>query len=98
MRVPRDEMNRAMSNICARYDVDYWLWVPVEFKLPDPEEQQTFLRQQEELYRGCRRIDAVFVPGGDPGDNSARELLPYVREMALVLQKHHPRGRLWVSL
>jgi hypothetical protein len=98
MRVPRDEMNRAMADICVRYDVDYWLWVPVEFQLPDREKQQAFLNQQEELYRTCRRIDAVFVPGGDPGNNPARDLLPYVREMALLLQKYHPRARLWVSL
>src|SRR5262245_55243520 len=93
MKVPRPEMNLAMAEICARYDVDYWLWVPVEFKLPDPEKQQAFLKQQEELYRECRRLDAVFVPGGDPGDNRARDLLPYVRDMALLLQKYHPRAR-----
>src|SRR5262245_30686309 len=98
MKVPRHEMNVAMAEICARYDVDYWLWVPVEFKLPDQEKQQAFLKQQEELYRECRRLDAVFVPGGDPGDNRARDLLPYVRDMALLLQKYHPRARLWISL
>jgi hypothetical protein len=98
MKVPRPEMNLAMAEICARYDVDYWLWVPVEFKLPDQEKQQAFLKQQEELYRECRRLDAVFVPGGDPGDNRARDLLPYVRDMALLLQKYHPRARLWISL
>jgi hypothetical protein len=98
MKVPRPEMNLAMADICARYDVDYWLWVPVEFKLPDQEKEQAFLKQQEELYRECRRLDAVFVPGGDPGDNRARDLLPYVREMALLLQKYHPRARLWISL
>jgi hypothetical protein len=98
MPIPRAEMNLAMADICARYDVDYWLWVPVEFKLPDPEKGKAFLAQQEEFYRECKRIDAVFVPGGDPGDNSARELMPYVREMAGLLQKYHPRAKLWISL
>lgn len=98
MQISRPEMNLAMADICARYDVDYWLWVPVEFKLPDAEKQQAFLKQQEDFYRACKRIDAIFVPGGDPGDNLARELIPYVREMAALLQKHHPRARLWVSL
>ena len=87
-----------MADICARYDVDYWLWVPVEFKLPDAEKERDFLKRQEDLYRSCRRIDGVFVPGGDPGSNSARDLMPYVREMGLLLRKHHPRARLWVSL
>ncbi len=98
MPVSRDEMNLAMANICDRYDVDYWLWVPVEFKLPDLERQAAFLKRQEDFYRTCRRIDAVFVPGGDPGDNPARELMPYVREMGILLQKYHPRASLWISL
>ncbi|MFO0958146.1 MAG: hypothetical protein U0800_12085 [Isosphaeraceae bacterium] len=28
MKVPRPAMNVAMSEICARYDQDYWLWTP----------------------------------------------------------------------
>jgi hypothetical protein len=98
MPISRAEMNLAMADICARYDVDYWLWVPVEFKLPDAEKGEAFLKQQEDFYRTCKRIDAVFVPGGDPGDNPAKELIPYVREMAALLQKYHPQAKLWVSL
>jgi hypothetical protein len=98
MPIPRAEMNLTMADICARYDVDYWLWVPVEFKLPDAQKEQAFLKQHEDFYRACKRIDAVFVPGGDPGDNAARDLLPFVRDMAEVLIKHHPQARLWISL
>lgn len=98
MPIPRDEMNLAMSEICARYDVDYWLWVPVEFKVPDPDKGRDFLKRQEELYGRCPRIDGVFVPGGDPGSNTARDLMPYVRDMGLLLRKHHPQARIWVSL
>src|SRR5262249_2841257 len=35
MRIPRPEMNIRMSEICARYDQDYWLWVPADFDLTD---------------------------------------------------------------
>ncbi|MBS0261366.1 MAG: hypothetical protein JSS02_05365 [Planctomycetes bacterium] len=98
MKVPRSEMNLALSQVCARYDVEYWLWIPVEFRLPDAEKERAALRRQEEFYRTCPRIDAVFVPGGDPGDNPARTLLPHVRQMAELLRKYHPRAKLWVSL
>ena len=35
MRVPRKEMNVRMSEICRRYDQDYWLWTPADFDLAD---------------------------------------------------------------
>jgi hypothetical protein len=98
MKVSREEMNAAMSEICARYDVEYWVWVPVLFLLPNPDKEAAFLQQQEAFYRSCQRLDAVFVPGGDPGENEALPLLRYLRDMASVLRKHHPRAKVWLSL
>ena len=57
MPIPRDEMNLRMAEICVRYDVDHWLWVPVEFKLPDTAKQAAFLKQQEAFYRECPCAD-----------------------------------------
>ena len=33
MRVSRKEMNIRMSEICQRYDQDYWIWTPADFDL-----------------------------------------------------------------
>ena len=33
--LPRDQMNVAISEICARYDLDYWIWTPIDFDLND---------------------------------------------------------------
>lgn len=98
MRVPRDEMNAAMSAICARYDIEYWNWIPVLFLLPDAEKEAAFLKKQEEFYQSCPRIDAVFVPGGDPGENEALPLLEFLKRMASLLQKYHPQAKVWLSL
>jgi len=70
----------------------------VEFKLPDAAKGGAFLQQQEAFYRSCPRIDGVFVPGGDPGDNAARDLMPYLAQIGTGLQRYHPRAKVWVSL
>jgi len=99
MKYGRHEMNLSLSALCAKYDVDHWLWVPVDFLVKkNPQKAAKFLREQAAFYRECPRIDAVFVPGGDPGDNPFKDLLPYVEQMAAVLRTHHPHAKIWISL
>ena len=35
MPLPRNVMNRKLSEICARYEMDYWVWTPADFDLKD---------------------------------------------------------------
>lgn len=98
MKYGRREMNLKIAALCAKYDLDHWVWVPVDFLLPNPAKAAKFLKQQEEFYKACPRLDAVFVPGGDPGDNIFKDLLPFVEKMAAVLRKYHPQAKIWISL
>src|SRR5205085_4998136 len=77
MRLPRDQMNVRISEICAKYDLQYWVWTPADFSLTDDARRSAALRQHEELYRTCPRLDAVFFPGGDPGDNPPERVIPF---------------------
>ena len=43
------------------------------------------------------RLDAVFVPGGDPGHTAPSVLMPLLEKEAEVLRKHHPHAQMWVS-
>jgi hypothetical protein len=43
-------------------------------------------------------LDAVFVPGGDPGENPPELVLPFMEDLAKLLAKHHPQAKVWVSL
>src|SRR3954449_9221793 len=47
MRVPRQEMNVRMSEICQRYDQDYWLWTPADFDLADTARRAKALQDHE---------------------------------------------------
>lgn len=98
MKLSRDEMNVKMSEICDRYDQDYWLWTPADFDLADSAKRAKALREHEALYKVCPRLDAVFFPGGDPGDNPAKLVLPFLEDVAVPLIKHHPKAKVWLSL
>jgi hypothetical protein len=98
MKLSRDEMNVKMSEICDRYDQDYWLWTPADFDLTDTARRAKALKEHEALYKACPRLDAVFFPGGDPGDNPAKLVLPFLEDVAVPLVKHHPKAKVWLSL
>lgn len=98
LKYTRDEMNVHFSKLCERYDLDHWQWIPVEIPVEDTEKADAFLARQEALYRTCPRLDAVFVPGGDPGHNPCLPLVAYLERMSTVLQKYHPRAKIWLSL
>ncbi len=98
MIVPRREMNRKMSEICDRYGLDYWVWTPADYDLGDPEARAEALDKHEELYRDCKELTGVFFPGGDPGDNPAKSVIPFLEDIAKRLLPIHPDARVWLSL
>ncbi len=98
MPVPRSEMNVRLSEICARYDLDYWVWTPVVFDLKDQAKRTAEIERHVSLYKACPRLDAVFVPGGDPGANPPELLLPFLKDIGERLMAQHPAARVWLSL
>ncbi len=98
MKVPRREMSKAMSAICRKYGLDYWVWTPADFDLRDETKRKAQLAQYEEFFADSVELTGVFVPGGDPGDNPPELLLPYMKEVARRMQGKHPKAKIWVSL
>jgi len=98
MKVPRREMNRAMSAICERYGLDYWVWTPADFDLKNEELRSKELKKHEALYRDCAELSGIFFPGGDPGDNPPELVFPFLEDLAKRLIPLHPKARIWLSL
>lgn len=98
MKVTRDEMNKVLSEICAKYELEYWIWAPAEFPLEKETERKAFLVEQEAFFKDMPRLDGVFFPGGDPGDNHPKYVLPYLKEVAEILAHYHPEAGVWLSL
>jgi len=92
------DITLALCALLDSYDMEVWFWLPLESGAAgDPELRADSLRQREALFAACRRLDHVFVPGGDPGDTAPDLLFPYLRDLGQALRRHHPGGRLWVS-
>ncbi|GAB4033336.1 hypothetical protein [Spirosoma gilvum] len=97
-KVPAPEMRIRMSEICQKYDLDYWVWTPATFALTDVAKRTAELDLHETFYRTCPRLDHIFIPGGDPGDNHPREVMPFLKDLHTRLIKYHPKAKIWLSL
>ncbi len=98
MPVSRREMNLRLSEICKKYGVAYWVWTPATIDLSNAKKRAELLADHAELYRECAQIDSIFFPGGDPGNNPPQLVMPFLEEVAKLLQKHHPQAQVWLSM
>ncbi len=98
MPITRQEMNKAMSLICQKYGVQYWVWTPATIDLDDAPKRKALLDELESFFQECPYLGAIFVPGGDPGHNHPKLVMPYLKELYDRLNKHHPEAKVWMSL
>ncbi len=96
--LPPLAMMRAMSQLAADYGLECWIWYPaIDPDYTDPATRATARAEWEEVFRALPRIDAVFVPGGDPGRTPPGVLMGLLEEQAALLRRHHPAAGLWIS-
>ena len=95
---PPLEMMVGMSRLLDAYGLDVWIWYPAMDKdYSDPATVAAALQEWDAVFRRLPRLDAVFVPGGDPGHTAPAVLMPFLARVAEVLHRSHPRATLWVS-
>lgn len=95
---PPLEMMVGMSKLLDDYGLDVWVWYPVPDNLDaQPEAARTSLDRWAEVLGKLPRVDAVFVPGGDPGHTRPGALMPHLEKAAAVLRRAHPNAQMWVS-
>ncbi|WP_198440161.1 alpha-glucuronidase family glycosyl hydrolase [Pareuzebyella sediminis] len=97
-KIDPQQMEVKLSKICAKYDVGYWAWTPAPEDLTAKNAHEIGLQEQEEFYARCPRLNGIFVPGGDPGENHPSVLIPYLEDLSKILLKYHPNAGIWVSL
>ncbi len=98
MKFPRREMNRAIGEICQRYGLDYWAWIPVDFDLTDQAKRAQLLKQCGEFFHDTPVFEGLFYPGGDPGNNPPKLFLPFLADLAKPLRAAHPKAKIWLSM
>ncbi len=97
MAEPQWDMNIRLSKLLDDYDLDVFLWYPVPILGDDQERYDRELGYRERFFNEMPRIDHVFVPGGDPGNNHPRILMPALKGMASMLHKRFPDAGVFVS-
>ena len=95
---PPMDMMVGMSRLADAYGLDVWIWYPaMDRDYSDPQTVEFALREWGEVFARLPRIDAVFVPGGDPGHTPPRVLMGLLEKQSRNLRRYHPKGQMWVS-
>jgi hypothetical protein len=97
MAEPQWDMNIRLSQLLDDYDLDVFLWYPVPILGDDRERYNTELGYRKAFFSAMPRIDHLFVPGGDPGNNHPKILMPALEGMAEMLHKRFPHAGVFVS-
>ena len=98
MVLPAAKMIVEQSRICKEYGLDVWMWYPnVGSDYIQPDSIQSELNEREKVFSSLPKLNAVFVPAGDPGDLPPDVLFHWLEKEAVVLRKYHPDAKIWVS-
>jgi len=92
------DMMVGMSKLLDDYGLDVWIWYPaMDRNYADERTVQFALAEWGEVFKKLPRVDAVFVPGGDPGHTQPKVLMPFLEKQTANLHRYHPRAQMWVS-
>jgi len=98
MKLPAIKMIAEQSRICKEYGLDVWMWYPnIGSDYTSPDSIQKEMDERENVFSVLPKLDALFVPGGDPGELEPDELFNWLGKVAVVLHKYHPGAKIWVS-
>lgn len=96
--LPPMAMMIGMSRLLADYDLDVWIWYPaLDADYRNAATVAGALDEWGAVFRQLPRVDAVFVPGGDPGHTQPRVLMDLLAKETQVLHRYHPKAQMWVS-
>ncbi|MCB1103378.1 MAG: hypothetical protein H7A44_08225 [Opitutaceae bacterium] len=95
---PKLETMVAMSRICDEYGIDVWIWYPaMDEDYGDPATVAFALKEWGKVFRALPRVDAMLVPGGDPGHTPPRLMFPFLKKQKANLNQYHPGATVWIS-
>ncbi|MBK8884935.1 MAG: hypothetical protein IPN67_22075 [Bacteroidales bacterium] len=98
MKIPAIEMIAEQSRICKEYGLNVWMWYPnmgSDYSSADSIKKE--LEERDRIFSVLPRLDALFVPAGDPGELDPDILFDWLGKVAVVLHKYHPKAKIWVS-
>jgi hypothetical protein len=96
--LPQIDMMAEMSRIANEYGQDVWIWYPaLDQDYGDPKQVELAITEWAEVFKKLPSIDAIFVPGGDPGHTQPKHLMAMLERQTTSLHKYHPNAQMWMS-
>jgi hypothetical protein len=96
--LPPMRMMTEVSRLAGAYGLDVWVWYPgMDLDYSNPKTVEVALEEWGGVLRQLPRLDAVFVPGGDPGHTTPKVLFPMLEKQAANVRQYHPKCQVWVS-
>ena len=96
--LPPLQMMIGMSKILDDYGLDVWIWYPaMDRDYSDPATVEAAIKEWAVVFEKLPRINAIFVPGGDPGHTQPRYMFALLEKQAASLRKFHPQAQMWMS-
>ncbi|MDA2924014.1 hypothetical protein MYX65_05055 [Acidobacteria bacterium AH-259-L09] len=96
--LPQIDMMARVSEISDGFDVDVWIWYPaLDRDYSDPATVEFALKEWGEVFKKIRRLDVVFVPGGDPGHTQPKFMMAMLEKQVANLKQYHPEAEIWMS-
>lgn len=87
-----------MSRLAKEYGLQCWIWYPAMDKdYSDPATVEAALTEWADVFRQLPRVDAVFVPGGDPGHTQPKHMMALLEKQTANLRRYHPNATMWMS-
>ncbi len=97
---PRPQMETmvTMSRLADKYGLDVWVWYPAldDDYTTEPNVAKA-VAEWEGVLKQLPRVDAVFVPGGDPGHTEPSVMFGLLEKQTANLRRFHPRLTMWLS-
>ncbi|MBI5095749.1 MAG: hypothetical protein HZB26_25355 [Candidatus Hydrogenedentes bacterium] len=78
MIMTSEEMNSKLSDVIASYGIDVWIWHALKGNVADAALADKELKRSADVFAKLPHLDAVFLPGGDPGDTAPQDLMPFL--------------------
>ena len=96
--LPQIDMMVEMSRLADEYSQDVWIWYPALDKdYGDPRQVEFALKEWAGVFSKLPRINAIFVPGGDPGHTQPKHMMALLEKQTASLHKFHPKAEMWMS-
>ena len=90
---------RGVSDYCDQLDIMTSIWYPAYFQdYSEGENMNKALIHWKMIFGALKRLDKLFVPGGDPGGRDPKLLFEIIEKQADFMRKNYfPSAEVWVS-